>query len=108
MIPLRSLFSTLAFLNSGQLCQFSMQSLYSPTHLVLFSNNRRIDRTLATIRDHPVNIAVRGDDLEKLHFKRHLLGLSGDTSLELLIGLLNLLQRNATLFLTQADETVFF
>ena len=108
MIPLCSLFSILAFLSSGQWFQLSTQSFYGPTYLVLFLNNLRIDRILATIRDHPVNITVRGDYLEKLRFKRHFLELNGDAPLELLISPLNLLQRNVTLFLTQADETVFF
>ena len=70
MIPLRPLFSTLAFFNACELFQFSMQSFYRPTHLVLFLNNLRLDRALGTIRNHPVNVAVRGDYLEKLHFKR--------------------------------------
>ena len=44
MIPLRSFFSTLVFLNSDQLFQFSMQLFYGPTNLVLFFNNLRIYR----------------------------------------------------------------
>lgn len=47
--------------------------------------------------DHPVNVTIRSDYLEKLHFKWHFLELNGDAPLELLIGLLNLLQRNVTL-----------
>ncbi len=35
--------------------------------------------------DHPVNVAVCGDDLEKLHFKRDFLKFNGNTLLELFV-----------------------
>ena len=108
MIPLRSLFSTLAFLSSSELFQFSMQSFYGPTHLVLFLNNLRVHRTLGTIRDHPINVAICGDHLEKLHFKWNFFEFNANTRMKLFISPLNLLQRNVTLFLTQTDETILF
>lgn len=49
--------------------------------LVLVSNNLRVDGLGGTIRDHPFNVAVRGDHLEKLHFKikRNFLQLDVDS-----------------------------
>jgi len=35
--------------------------------------------------DHPVNVAVCGDYLEKLHFKRDFLNFNGNTLLELFV-----------------------
>ena len=78
MIALCTLFAALAPFDSGQLFQFSMQLFYQPTHLVLVLNNLRVDRTWGAIRDHPFNVAVRGDHLEKLHFKWHFLKFDGD------------------------------
>ncbi len=69
MIALCALFTALAPFNSRQLFQFSMQLFYDPTHLVLFLHHLRVNRTWGTIRDDPFNVAVRGDHLEKLHFK---------------------------------------
>ena len=67
MIALRPLFTALAPFNPGQLFQFSMQLLYAPTHLILFLNHLRVNRTWGAIRDHPFNVAVCSDYLEKLH-----------------------------------------
>ena len=42
MIALRPLFTALAPFNPGQLFQFSMQLLYTPTHLFLLLNHLRV------------------------------------------------------------------
>ena len=83
MIALCTFFTALTPFNSRELFQFSMQLFYKPTHLVLVLNNLRVDRTWGAIRDHPFNVAVRGDHLEKLHFKRDFLEFDGDAILEL-------------------------
>jgi hypothetical protein len=85
MIALGALFPALAPFNSRELFQLSMQLFYEPTHLVLILNNLRVDRTWGAIGDHPVNVAVRGDHLEKLHFKRDFLEFNGHTVLELFV-----------------------
>jgi hypothetical protein len=108
VIPLRPLFPTRALFSFGEWFQFSMPSLYGPTHRVLFLNHRRVDRALGTIRDHPVPVAVRGDSLEKRHFKRDFLEFNRDARWEWCISPLDRLQRDITLFLTQTDEAIFF
>jgi len=84
-----------------------MQLFDEPTHLVLVLNNLRVDRTWGTICDHPFNVAVRGDHLEKLHFKRDFLEFNGDAIL-LFGSPFDLLQMNVALLLTEADEAIFF
>jgi len=91
MIALCALFTALAPFNSRQLFQFSMQLFYDPTHLVLFLNHLRVNRTWGTIRDDPFNVAVRGDHLEKLHFKRDFLKFDGQAVLELFVSPFDLL-----------------
>lgn len=91
MIALCALFTALAPFNSSQLFQFSMQLFYEPTHLVLVLNNLRVDRTWGTISDHPFNVTVCGDDLEKLQFKRNFLKFNRNTVLDLLVGPFDLL-----------------
>src|SRR5512139_1096700 len=108
MIALCALFAALAPFNSSELFQFSMQLFYEPAHLVVVLNNLRVDKTWGAIRDQPFNVAVRGDHLEKLHFKRYLLQFDGEAILKLFGGPFDLLQMNVTLFLTQADEAIFF
>jgi len=82
MMALRAFLAALTPFNSGQLFQFSMQLFDEPTHLILVLNNLCIDRTWCTIDDRPFNVAVRGDHLEKLHFKRNFLEFNGDAILE--------------------------
>jgi len=108
MIALRALLAALAPFNSGQLFQFSMRLFYEPTHLVLVLNNLRVGRTRGTTRDHSFNVAVRGDHLEKLHFKGDFFELNRNLILELFAGLFDLLEVNAALLFTEADEAIFF
>ncbi len=108
MIALRALLAALAPFDSGQLFQFSMQLFDEPTHLVHVLNNRRVDLTWGAIRDHPFNVAVRGDHLEKLHFKWDFLDFNSDAILEWFGSPFDLLQINVTLLLTEADEAIFF
>ena len=75
-MALCALFTTLAPFNPRQLLQFSMQLFYDPAPLVLVLNNRRVNRTWGTIRAHPFHVAVGGDHLEKLHFKRYFFNVS--------------------------------
>ncbi len=91
MIALCALFTALAPFNSHHLFQFSMQLFYDPAHLVLFLNNLRVNRTGGTIRDDPFNVAVRGDHLEKLYFKRDFLEFDGQAVLELFVSSFDLL-----------------
>jgi hypothetical protein len=79
MIALCALFAALTPFNSRELFEFSMQLLYEPTHLVLVLNNLHVDRTWSTVSNDPFNVAVRGDYLEKLHFKPHFLEFNRDT-----------------------------
>ena len=73
-----ALFTALAPLNTRQLFPFSMQWFDEPAQLVFVLNHRRVDRTWGAIRDHPFPVAVRGDPLEKLHFKQYFLELDGE------------------------------
>ena len=75
-------------------------NLYAPTHLILFLNHLRLNRTWGTIGDHSFNAAVCSDYLEKLHFKRNLLEFDGDSLLKLFRGPFNLLQMNIPLLFT--------
>ena len=106
MIALRPLFTTLAPFDSGQLFQFSMQLLYKPTHLVLVSNNLRVDRTWGTIGDDPFNVTVLGDHLEKRHFKRDFLKFNGHAVLELFARPFQVLQMNVALFFADTDQAI--
>ena len=107
MIALGTLFAALTPFHSRKLLYFSMQLLYKPPHLVLFLNNLRVDRTWGSIRNHPFNVAVCGDHLEKLHFKGNFLEFNGDALL-LFGSPFDLLQMNVALLLTEADEAIFF
>ena len=107
-MALCALFAALAPFNTRQLFQFSMQLFYDPAHFVRVLNNLRVNRTWGTIRDHPFNVAVRGDHLEKLHFKRYFLEFDGEAILKVFGGPFDLLQMNVTWFWTQADEAIFF
>ncbi len=85
-----------------------MQLFDEPAHLVPVLNNLRVDRTWGAIGDHPFNVAVRGDHLEKLHGKRDFLKFNRDAILDLFGSPFNLLQINIALLLTEADEAIFF
>ena len=78
MGALGTLFTALAFFDTCQLFQFAMQLFNHPMHLVLFLNNLRVNGTWRSIGNHPVNVAVGGDDLEKLHFEENFLELNRD------------------------------
>jgi hypothetical protein len=108
MIALCALFTALTPFNSRELFQFSMQLFYEPTHLVLVLNNLRVDRTWGAIRDHPFNVAVRGDHLEKLHFKRDFLEFNRNTVLELFVRPFDLLSMNVALLFAKADQAIIF
>lgn len=106
MIPLRTLFPTLAFFSSGEWFQFSMQPFYSPTHLVLVLNHRRVDRTWGAVRDHPVDVAVRGDSLEKLHGKRYFLESDREAISELFAGPFDQLPMDMAWLLAKTDSAI--
>ena len=108
MIALRPLFTALAPFNPDQLFKFSMQLFYTPTHLFLFLNHLRVNRTWGAIRDHPFNVAIFSDYLEKLHCKRNFLEFDGDSFQKLFWGPFNLLQMNIPLLFTQTNEAIFF
>ena len=108
VITLRPLFTALAPFNACQLFQFSMQLLYTPTHLILFLNYLRLNRTWVTIRDYPFNVAICSDSLEKLHCKRNFLEFDVDSFLKLFWSPFNLPQVNIVLLFTQTNETIFF
>ena len=108
MIAWCALFAALAPFDSGELFQFSMPLFDEPTHLVLVLNHRRVNRTWGAIRDHPFPVAVRGDHLEKLHFKRNFLEFDGDATLKVFGGPFELLPVNVAWFWTQADAAIFF
>ena len=61
-----------------------------------------------TIGDHPFNVAVRGDHLEKLHFKWDFFEFNGDAILELFGSPFNLLQMNIALLFSETDKAILF
>lgn len=73
-------------------CFSSLCNLYQPTLLVLVLNQMRVDRARGTVRDHPFNVVVGGDHLEKVHFKRDFLEFDGYAALELWVGPLQILR----------------
>ena len=103
MIALGTLFAALTPFHSRKLLYFSMQLLYKPPHLVLFLNNLRVDRTWGSIRNHPFNVAVCGDHLEKLHFKGNFLEFNEKARFQLFSRPCQFLEMNITLFFTEAD-----
>ena len=108
MIPLHPLLAALAFLDPRQLFQFLMPSLYRRTHLVLVSNNPRIDKPGRTIRDHPINVTICSDPLEKLYFKRNFLQLDFHSMLEPFRRPLDLVEAKVAVPGAETDPPVFF
>lgn len=106
MITLRPLFAALAFFNSRQLFQLPMKPFYHPTPLVLILNDRRIHRTWGAIRNHPINVTVRGDPLEKLHLKRNFFQLNRYSIPELFLRPFYLLKMNIALLWTQTHTPI--
>jgi len=84
-----------------------MQLFNPPTPLVLLSNNRWVDGTWGAIGNHPVNVAVWGDYLEKLHFERHFFELDLDALLKLLWCPVQLPQVKVAIAGLQADQAIF-
>ena len=68
----------------------------------------RVDRARGTVRDHPFNVVVGGDHLEKLHFKRDFLELDGYAALELWVGPLQILEMNIALLFAETDQAILF
>jgi len=91
MITLSTLFPALTAFGSRELFQFSVQLFYDPTPLVLVLNNRRVNRTWGAIGDHPFNVAVCGDYLKKLHFKRYFLEFNRNAIPDLFVSPFDLL-----------------
>jgi len=108
MIALSTLFPALTPFGSRELFQFSVQLFYDPTPLVLVLNNRCINRTWGAIGDHPFNVAVCGDYLEKLHFKRYFLEFNRNAVSELFVSPFDLLQMNIALLFAKADQAILF
>jgi hypothetical protein len=106
IIALSTLFPALTPFGSRELFQFSVQLFYDPTPLVLVLNNRRINRTWGAIGDHPCNVAVCGDHLEKLHFKRYFLEFNRKAVSELFVSPFDLLQMNIALLFAKADQAI--
>ena len=105
-MALGALLTTLAPFHPRQLLQFSRQLFDDLAPLVLVLNNRRVKRTWGTIRDHPVNVAVRGDHLEKRHFKRYFLEFDGEATLKVFSGPVELWPVHVAWFWTQANAAV--
>lgn len=68
----------------------------------------RVDRARGTVRDHPFNVAVGGDHLEKLHFKRDFLEFDGDAAFELRVGPSQILEMNIALLFAETDQAILF
>ena len=68
----------------------------------------RVDRARGTVRDHPFNVAVGGDHLEKVHFKRDFLEFGGYAALELWVGPLQILEMNIALLFAETDQAILF
>ena len=71
MIALRTRFAALTLFATRELLQASMQFFGLPTHVVRVLNHLRRQRLIWAISDHPVNVAVRGDQLEQPHLEGH-------------------------------------
>ena len=68
----------------------------------------RVDRARGTVRDHPFNVVVGGDHLEKVHFKRDFLEFGGYAALELWVGPLQILEMNIALLFAETDQAILF
>src|SRR5512135_2470960 len=108
MIALSTLFPALTPFGSRELFQFSVRLFYDPTPLVLVLNNQRINRTWGAIGDHPFNVAVGGDHLEKLHFKRYFFEFNCNPVSKLFVSPFDLLQMNIALLFAKADQAILF
>lgn len=64
MIALRTCFAALALLCAGQLLQPTVQFFNLPTHVVRVLSDLRSQSLIGAIRNHPVNVAVCGNQLE--------------------------------------------
>ena len=84
MRTLGTLLTALAFLNTGQLLDFAVQLLDHLVPLIFCLNNRRVDGPWGSIGNHPVNVTVWGDHLEKLHFEGNFFELDRNVLLKLL------------------------
>src|SRR5262245_6944135 len=101
MIALRPRALTLALFNTSQLFQLTMKALHIPPHIVPTANDLYRQTAGDVVRDHPINVAVCGDQLEELHVERHFLEFDHDTRTQTLRSPINLLQMNISFFFAQ-------
>lgn len=64
MVPLRACTAALALFATRQLFEFPVQFLDLPAHVIRVLNNVCGQSLIGAIRDHSVNVAVGGNQLE--------------------------------------------
>ena len=108
VIALRTGFATLAFGRASQLLQFAVKFFDLPAQLVRILSDLRDHSLIQIIGNDPVNVAVRGNQLEQFHFERHFLEFDSDAMLEPFVVPIEFIEMDVALCCAQTDQAVGF